>query len=156
MPPFCLMLRLSLNRLLFIILPLLIILPTHAAKLEIDYSIHDAYYTCLDDDSKEDDVVGIIHVHISNPKKVNNFKIVATLIMPSGNGFIGEIHLVTSKSIFFLDIEFRNCALESGDYYLLISLTLNTGGTQTLYDEIVFDPPTGDDPSPPTLTCKLR
>ena len=151
------MLRLSLNRLLLIILPLFIILPTsHAAKLDITYSIYDAYYTCLDNDSKDDDVVGVIHVHISNPKKVNNFKIVATLIMPSGNGFIGEVHLVTSKSSFFLDIEFRNCALESGDYYLLISLTLNTGGTQTLSDDIVFDPPTGDDPSPPTLTCRLR
>lgn len=150
------MLRLSLNRLLLFILPLFIILPTsHAAKLNITYSIHDAYYTCLDDDSKEDDVVGVIHVHISNPKKISNFKIVATLIMPSGNGFIGEIHLVTSKATFFLDIEFRNCALESGDYYLHISLTLNTGGTQTLTDDIVFDPPTGDDPSPPTLTCRF-
>ncbi len=149
---------LSLNRLLLIILPLFIILPTvptHAAKLKINYSIRDAYYTCLDNDSKEDDVVGIIHVHISNPKTVSNFKIVATLILPSGNGFVGEIRLVTSKSTFFLDIEFRNCALESGDYYLQVVLTLYTGGTQTLTDDIVFDPPTGDDPSPPTLTCRL-
>ena len=75
--------------------------------------------------------------------------------MPSGNGFLGEIHLVTTKSSFFLDIEFRNCALESGDYYFSVSLTLKTGGTQTLSDAIIFDPPTGDDPGPPTLTLRI-
>jgi len=107
-------------------------------------TIVDAYYTALDPDGLEDDVVS----HFTLNFESDNFDDIfydldISLILPSETSF--DYHYDLSTSVFDLSytIYFYNHATENGWYTVQITGTIFQGGYATDTVDFTFDPPGG-------------
>ncbi len=166
------MFKINLKRFLLIFaISLLFILSTSAVSLGGDITTTqlkeadtfsmkfiDAYYTALEDDGVENDIVEKIEVYIdadvtSTKSRVVFFDLYITL--PSGLKYEYSFNLITKRNKLLLILYFHNHATESGIYESGIFAWRQGDNVDYMIHQIEFDPPGGSPGDPVGLTYEI-
>ena len=116
----------------------------------IDVVVLDSYYTDLDNDGNQDDVVSTV-AFILNNNAIYQFDYLITLILPSGLQYQYYVTVVSFVDIVILDNLFYNHATEAGYYTIIVETLLYYPSYDYAVDGHVFDPPGGSDGGKPTF-----
>lgn len=116
--------------------------------------IADAYYADLDGDGAEDDIK--LLVEFAFPEDVvARVDLNIWIELPSGLTFNIRVSVWRAPGESVLNIDCFDMAIESGWYTvtLLTSVMGSGGGRYYIYDQIVFDPPTGGGSGLPSVSA---
>lgn len=115
----------------------------------LEVKIIDAWYEDAGGDGKENDVIVMLEFDVINEKN-NKIRYVINLELPSGLVYSYSVVIESGTSNFVTKNVFWNHATESGWYTTSVSAYINSKKATTENDELIFDPPGGDE-SDPTL-----
>lgn len=113
---------------------------------ELTVILYDGYYTCLDGDTLENDIVASAWIYIDSPYVYNTMDLYIWLTTPDGLEYSYALNIVTYSTYgdcyFFIDLIFYNHALDPGNYRVETLGDLY-GDRFYVYNSIIFDPPGG-------------
>lgn len=113
-------------------------------KITMAITIVDAYYTELDGDGIQNDVVSHFNLNFTNDQFTSVFyDLDFSLILPSGINYSYHYAFSTTEYDLAYVVSFFNHATESGWYTFGITGTIYQGGTATGAVDLIFDPPGG-------------
>jgi hypothetical protein len=128
----------------------------------IDVRIKQAYYTDIDDDGYEDDVLVSLKFQFMINDDEFSFRYTIVLTLPSGISYAYQVSLdmevdedlceefdEDTMIIVNIDNLFYNHATESGDYRVEVYATLTDPGHDRAYTSLIFDPPGATDGTTP-------
>ena len=150
---------------IFAILPITMVVGDTIVRddeLTVRIDITDAYYTALDEDNTEDDIVAHFDMEIrKNGRKISNdrqkFDLYVELILPSETSYIFGFRLFCRQSVSISpEIHLNNLATEPGWYRIVLTCVLFDGSFVTSIgsEDLIFDPP-GSTPGTEPGTCSI-
>ena len=124
----------------------------------LDLTWHDAYYTDLENDNANDDIVARLYVEIYDPRVyagMLTFDIYLTLELPSGMQYSYHFHFTNWDTDGFLfTVYFHNHATESG-WYTIHAIGSIDDIPYAIHTWIKFDPPGSGKPKDPIVGFAL-
>ena len=151
---YAIMYRGKLASVTFLTALMLLQIPTAASAAPfIDVTITEAFYADADSNGV-DDVIVNTHFALEG-EIINAIQYLITLTLPSGRQFSYVVIILTTSTDFVVENTFWDHALESGWYTVEIYVKL--GGFYNIMDsdQVVFDPPGGDNADPGGLGVRV-